>query len=85
MPYQAPFWRFEKDVVVPGIYIVWFNEGHTIAKHFEFLSRKFDLTAYTSNRGYFADKDDQLVDAVRSDPGFSFIQEDTLVTDEEED
>jgi len=72
--YQAPYHCHGRDAV-PGIYIVGFHPGHTIAKHFAFLGRDFDLT--TLNEGYFADLDDKLFNAIRRDPGVEYIEDNT--------
>lgn len=71
--YQAPYYR--NECPIPGCYIVSFHPGHTIAKHFAFLGREFNPTAL--KQGYFADIDDELFDAVRSDPGLEFIEDNT--------
>ena len=75
MPYQAPYYHYEEGVV-PGQYIVMFYKGHTLAKHFTFLGREFDLMCtYTPDWGYCADLDDQLFDVVRRDPGVELVQD----------
>lgn len=71
--YLAPHHRHE-ECRVPGIYLVEFRRGHTIAKHFEFLGREFELTALDS--GYFANMDDQLLNNVRRDPRVEFVEDD---------
>jgi len=45
-------------------------------KHFAFLGRTFEVT--TLNEGYFAELDDELFNAVRTDPGVEFIEDDTF-------
>ena len=77
--YQAPYYNYGEDAV-PGIYMVMFKKGHTIAKHLAFLGREFDLTAL--HRGYFANMDDQLLNAVRCDPGVEFVEDDVHGEDE---
>ena len=72
--YRAPYHHYEENRV-PGVYIVAFRSGHTVAKHFAFLDREFDITAYEGDVGYFADMDDQLLDAVRRDPGVEFVED----------
>ena len=67
MPYQAPHYHPDPKNTIPGVYMVLFHQGHTIDKHFAFLGRKFDFS--TLPTGYLADLDDQLLDAVRRDPG----------------
>jgi hypothetical protein len=71
--YQAPYYCHGGDAV-PGSYFVVFYPGHTVAKHFAFLDRKFDLT--TLNEGYFADLDDELFNAIRRDPGVEYTEDD---------
>ena len=70
--YQAPYYRYERDAV-PGIYMVAFHPDHTIAKYLAFLGREFDL--HTFNRGYWANLDDQLFNAIRRDPGVEFVED----------
>lgn len=70
--HQAPYYRYEK-YRIPGVYVVQFKAGHTIAKHFAFLGRKFDLTPL--DNGYFANMDDELLDAMRCDPGVEFVED----------
>lgn len=72
--YQARYYHFEEDVV-PGVYIIQFHPGYTIAKHFEFLGLEFDVTML--DKGYFANLNAQLFEAVRSDPGVEYIEDDT--------
>ncbi|KAK3701389.1 hypothetical protein LTR37_015487 [Vermiconidia calcicola] len=71
--YQAQYYPYERERV-PGIYMVALYPGHTIAKHFAFLGREFELTSL--NEGYFADMNDGLFNAVRRDPGVRFIEDD---------
>jgi hypothetical protein len=70
--YRAPWYRHPPDNV-PGSYFVAFYAGHTIARHFEAIGRAFDVTA--SDGGYGAALDDQLLSAVRSDPGVMFVED----------
>ncbi|KAK3702224.1 hypothetical protein LTR37_015056 [Vermiconidia calcicola] len=71
--YQAPYHSHEEGRV-PGVYIVAFHPGHTIAKHFAFLGREFDLTSLDER--YFANMDDELFHAARRDPGVKFVEDD---------
>lgn len=70
--YQAPYQHYEQSV--PNMYIVAFNAGHTIAKHYAFVGREFELT--TLNSGYFATIDNQLFDTIRRDPGVRYVEDD---------
>ena len=65
------------------MYMVLFHQGHTIDKHFAFLGRKFDFS--TLPTGYLADLDDQLLDAVRRDPGIRCVEDDFYGVDGEEE
>ena len=82
IPYQAPHHRSDPENIIPGVYMVMFHAGHTVEKHFAFLGRKFDLT--TLPRGYFANMDDQLLDAIRRDPGVKLVEDDSYGEDEGE-
>lgn len=70
--YLAPYYPHENAVA--GVYIVSFNDGYDMDKHFAFLGQKFDFTSL--NGGYFAEMDDELFNAVRRDPGVEFIEND---------
>jgi len=67
---QAPYEPAEQ-YPIPGSYIVGFHPGYTVAKHFVFLSREFNLTKM--KEGYFAEMDDELFNAVRCDPGVRLV------------
>ena len=71
--YQAPYYYYGKDAM-PGIYMVRFHLGHTIAKHFAFIGREFDLTDLGGD-GYGANLNDELLNAVRQDPGVEFVED----------
>ena len=74
--YQAEY-HADEESRIPGSYIVEFHPGHTIAKHFAFLGREFELTAL--DQGYFADDiDDDLFNAIRRDPGVKYMEDDCL-------
>jgi len=71
--YQAPYQPAEQYPLI-GSYIIDFYPGHTVAKHFAFLGREFDLTKL--DQGYFADMDDGSFNAVRRDPGVRLVMQD---------
>ena len=79
MSYQAPHYRTDPKYVIPGVYLVIFHPGHTVTKHFEFLDRKFDLSTFPPDKGYHATIDDQLLAAIRRDPGVRFVEDDATV------
>jgi len=80
--YQAPYYHYGKDAV-PGSYMVKFHLGHTIAKHFAFIGREFDLVDIGGD-GYGANLNDELLNAIRQDPGVEFV-EDNVAGQPEED
>ncbi|KAK6420143.1 hypothetical protein LTR95_016976 [Oleoguttula sp. CCFEE 5521] len=59
-------------------YIIEFKRGHTLAQHFVFVGKRFEIEG-TLDEGYYAKLDRELLDAVRRDPGVEFIEDDTLV------
>lgn len=71
--YLAPYDRNER-YAVPDIYIVGFNPGHTIAKHFAFIGHEFPVTEL-DGIGYFATMDKKLLDAIRRDPGVECVED----------
>ncbi|KAK3702226.1 hypothetical protein LTR37_015058 [Vermiconidia calcicola] len=75
--YQAEYHPDEENRI-PRSYLIEFHPGHTIAKHFAFLGREFDLTAL--DQGYFAEDvvDDDLFNLIRRDPGVKYIEDDCL-------
>lgn len=75
--YQAPYTSHEK-CRIPGSYLVGFHTGHTIAKHFAFLGREFEVIPFKT--GYGADLDDQLFNAIRHDPGVRGVEDDVSGT-----
>ncbi|KAK6437482.1 hypothetical protein LTR95_006315 [Oleoguttula sp. CCFEE 5521] len=58
-------------------YTVGFRPGHTMAKHFAFLRRKFDVQVATDTL-YYAKLDSELLQAVRRDPGVEMVEDDPL-------
>lgn len=70
--YQATYHSYGRNAV-PGIYIVQFYPGHTIAKHFAFLGREFEV--HSLLEGYWADVDDEIFNAIRCDPGVEFVED----------
>ena len=80
--YQAPYYPFE-TCRVPGVYIVAFHDGYTLAEHSTFLGLKFN-PMFKYIQGYAAVLDTHLFNAVRCDPGVKYIQDNytgTLETD----
>ena len=75
-PYQAPCYPHEQGRV-PGEYMVIFKERHTLKKHFIDLGLEFDVIHSYSSLGYGAKLNDQLFNAVRSDPGVRAIEDKT--------
>ena len=73
--YQAPYYPAE-ECSVPGMYIVAFRVGHTLADHFAFLGFEFELDV-PLEAGYSAMLNDQIFNAVRYDPGVEFIEDNT--------
>jgi hypothetical protein len=74
VPYQAPYHRMDNEHIYCGNFIVRFHLGHTLAKHFAFLGRDFDVISF--NSGYIAEMDEQLLKAVRSDRGVRLVEDD---------
>jgi hypothetical protein len=54
-----------------------FQEGHTLAQHFEFLGKEIKIDG-TLDNGYHAELDGELFESVRQDPGVEFVEDDTL-------
>lgn len=73
--YYAPYQRNESPF--QDHYIIAFKQGHTLAKHFAFLSKEFVIEG-TLNEGYFAKLDRELLEAIRRDPGVEMIEDNTL-------
>ena len=63
---------------VPGSYIIMFHPGHKIEKQFAFLGLEFEVKSWKA--GYCAALDDQLFNAIRYDPGVSYVEDDTFGT-----
>lgn len=74
--YQAPYYPYE-EYRLPGQYCVSFQPGYTLAEHFAFLGFEFEPTSQLNNR-YYAALDDQAFNAIRCDPGVSFIEDDVF-------
>lgn len=70
--YQAPHHKYAHNV--PGSYLVKLRGRYSISKHYQFLGRKFELIVLKGS-GYFANMDDELLDAVRRDPGVEFVED----------
>ena len=71
--YQAPY--IMNESAIPGGYIVSFHPGHTFEKHFATVGCRFEFP--TLRDGYFGDLDDELLNAVRNDPGVRLVENDT--------
>jgi len=63
--YQAPYHRH--DGVIPGSYRVKFYKRHTLTRHFEAVTWRFDLM--DSQDGYSAPLTDMLLDLIRPTVG----------------
>ena len=72
--YVAPYHKYGDDAV-PGKYCVLFREGHNLEKHFAFLGRRFDLEFLEHVDCYYAELDDELLAAVRRDPGVELVEQ----------
>ena len=73
--YQAPYDQNEDPY--QDHYIICFKRGHTVAKHFAFLGKEIEIEGIL-NKGYYAELDRELFDAVRRDPGVELIEDNTL-------
>jgi hypothetical protein len=65
---------YKQDNKVKDSYVVIFNDGYTLEKHFKFLGRKFEVDDILS--GYGADLPPDLFDKVRTDCGVRFVEGD---------
>ncbi len=72
--YQAPYHAYEPSV--PGVFLVSFRPGYTLAEHSAYLGGDLKLRNQFQS-GYCAVLDDQTVDAVRRDPGVKYIEDNT--------
>ena len=70
--YEAPYTPVERSRV-PGMYVVAFHPNYTIDQHYAFLGREFEVTAFEG--GYGAHLDGELFNAIRSDPGVKFVED----------
>lgn len=80
--YLADYYQLSEDRV-PKSYSVMFKEGHTVAKHLEFLGRSFEMFAMADNRGYSTENiDENLREQIRRDPGVKYIEDMPEVEDD---
>jgi hypothetical protein len=80
MSVYAPYYPGEESRI-PGSYLVSFQPGHTLAKHFTFLGFDFEPAGRLEN-GYYATLDDQVFNAVRYDPGVKAVEDDCFGEEE---
>ena len=69
----APYHRHERTRR-PNEYLVVFNPGHTLEKHFAFLGFEFEVVI-DCKEWYGVDMDEQLLNAIRQDPGVEFVED----------